>query len=76
MVADGVGDFLWQRGERSTHPRRACGASRPSLEREGLSDARQIAARETLDQIQKDAIKWSPVVNTYTRPANLTSELV
>lgn len=34
------------------------------------------ADRETLDQIQKDAVKWSPVVNTYTRPATLTSELV
>ena len=34
------------------------------------------ADHETLDQIQKDAIEWSPVVNTYTRPATLTSELV
>ena len=50
--------------------------------RPGVSDVRVKldlegdADRETLDQIQKDAIKWSPVVNTYTRPANLTSELV
>lgn len=34
------------------------------------------ADRETLDQIQQDAVKWSPVVNTYTRPATLTSKLV
>jgi len=50
--------------------------------RPGVSDVRVKidlegdADRETLDQIQKDAIQWSPVVNTYTRPANLTSELV
>lgn len=49
--------------------------------RTGVSDVRVIidlegdADRETLDQIQRDAVKWSPVVNTYTRPANLTSEL-
>ena len=50
--------------------------------RPGVSDVRVKidlegdADRETLDQIQKDAVQWSPVVNTYTRPANLTSELV
>ena len=50
--------------------------------RPGVSDVRVKIAlegdadRDTLDQIQKDAIKWSPVVNTYTRPAKLTSELV
>lgn len=50
--------------------------------RPGVSDVRVKidlegdADRETLDQIHKDAIKWSPVVNTYTRPAKLTSELV
>lgn len=50
--------------------------------RTGVSDVRVIvdlegdADRETLDQIQRDAVKWSPVVNTYTRPANFTSELV
>jgi len=39
--------------------------------------ARSCAAdRATLDQIHRDAVKWSPVVNTYTRPARLTSELV
>ena len=50
--------------------------------RPGVSDVRVKIAlegdadRDTLDQIQKDAIKWSPVVNTYTRPAKLTSDLV
>lgn len=50
--------------------------------RPGVSDVRVKidlagdADRETLDQIQKDAVQWSPVVNTYTRPANLTSELI
>ena len=34
------------------------------------------ADRETLDEIQRDAITWSPVVNTYTRPATLSSELI
>ena len=34
------------------------------------------ADQETLQKIVDDAIKWSPVVNTYTRPANLTHELV
>lgn len=50
--------------------------------RPGVSDVRVKIAlegdadRATLDQIHKDAIRWSPVVNTYTRPAKLTSELV
>jgi len=50
--------------------------------RPGVSDVRVKvklegdADRDTLDQIHRDAIKWSPVVNTYTRPARLTSELV
>lgn len=50
--------------------------------RPGVSDVRVKVAlegdadREVLDQIHKDAITWSPVVNTYTRPAKLTSELV
>lgn len=34
------------------------------------------ADTETLQKIVDDAIEWSPVVNTYTRPANLTHELV
>jgi uncharacterized OsmC-like protein len=34
------------------------------------------ADRETLQKIVDDAIEWSPVVNTYTRPAKLTHELV
>ena len=50
--------------------------------RPGVSDVRvkvEIegdADRETLQKIHDDAIQWSPVVNTYTRPAVLTSELV
>lgn len=50
--------------------------------RTGVSDVRVRvhlegdADRDTLDAIHRDAIRWSPVVNTYTRPANLTSELV
>lgn len=34
------------------------------------------ADREPLQRIVDDAIQWSPVVNTYTRPANLTHKLV
>lgn len=34
------------------------------------------ADSETLQRIVDDAIQWSPVVNTYTRPATLTHELV
>lgn len=54
----------------------------PDDKRPGVSDVRVKIAlegdadRETLDAIQRDAIRWSPVVNTYTRPAKLTSELV
>lgn len=50
--------------------------------RPGVSDVRVNvdldgdADRETLQKIVDDAIKWSPVVNTYTRPANLTHKLV
>lgn len=50
--------------------------------RPGVSDVRvQVtldgdADRETLEKIHQDALRWSPVVNTYTRPASLTSTLV
>lgn len=49
--------------------------------RPGVSDVRVTvdldgdADRETLQKIVDDAVEWSPVVNTYTRPANLTAEL-
>lgn len=49
--------------------------------RTGVSDVRVTvhlegdADRETLQKIHDDAIQWSPVVNTYTRPANLQSTL-
>lgn len=60
----------WGVGDLSEDKRPGVSDVRVKLDLEGDAD------RETLDQIQKDAIKWSPVVNTYTRPANLTSELV
>lgn len=50
--------------------------------RPGVSDVRVSvdvdgdADRETLKKIVDDAITWSPVVNTYTRPAKLTHTLV
>ncbi|AKK12144.1 OsmC family protein [Corynebacterium uterequi] len=49
--------------------------------RPGVSDVRVVADidgdadRDTLQQILDDAITWSPVVNTYTRPATLTHTL-
>lgn len=50
--------------------------------RPGVSDVRVKvdvdgdADRETIEKVVADAIQWSPVVNTYTRPAKLTHELV
>ena len=38
--------------------------------RPGVSDVRVKV------EIEGDVIKWYPIANTYTRPANLTSELV
>ncbi|GAB3943055.1 OsmC family protein [Corynebacterium tapiri] len=60
----------WGVGDLGEHKRPGVSDVHVKIELEGDAD------RETLDQIQKDAIEWSPVVNTYTRPANLTSELV
>ncbi len=60
----------WGVGDLAEDKRPGVSDVRVKIELEGDAD------RETLDQIQKDAVKWSPVVNTYTRPANLTSELV
>ena len=60
----------WGVGDLSEGKRPGVSDVRVRIDLEGDAD------RETLDQIQKDAIRWSPVVNTYTRPANLTSELV
>lgn len=61
---------VWGVGDLDDDKRTGVSDVRVKIELEGDAD------RETLDQIQKDAVKWSPVVNTYTRPANLTSELV
>ncbi|WP_027004266.1 OsmC family protein [Corynebacterium halotolerans] len=61
---------VWGVGDLAEDKRPGVSDVRVKIDLEGDAD------RETLDQIQKDAVKWSPVVNTYTRPANLTSELV
>lgn len=61
---------VWGVGDLSEEKRPGVSDVRVKVDLEGDAD------RETLDKIQKDAIEWSPVVNTYTRPANLTSELV
>lgn len=60
----------WGVGDLGDHKRPGVSDVHVKIDLEGDAD------RETLDKIQKDAIEWSPVVNTYTRPANLTSELV
>ncbi|QGU08736.1 OsmC-like protein (plasmid) [Corynebacterium occultum] len=60
----------WGTGDLGEHKRPGVSNVEVSIDLEGDTD------RETLDQIQKDAIEWSPVVNTYTRPAKLTSKLV
>lgn len=61
---------VWGVGDLKDDKRTGVSNVNVKIELEGDAD------RETLDQIQKDAVKWSPVVNTYTRPATLTSELV
>ncbi|QMV86016.1 OsmC family protein [Corynebacterium hindlerae] len=60
----------WGVGDLSDDKRPGVSDVRVKVELEGNAD------RETLDKIHRDAITWSPVVNTYTRPAKLTSELV
>ena len=60
----------WGVGDLSDDKRPGVSDVRVRVEIEGDAD------RATLQQIHDDAIRWSPVVNTYTRPANLTSELV
>lgn len=60
----------WGVGDLSDDKRPGVSDVRVKVELEGDAD------RETLDKIHRDAITWSPVVNTYTRPAKLTSELV
>lgn len=61
---------VWGVGDLAEDKRPGVSDVEVSIDLEGDTD------RETLDQIQKDAVQWSPVVNTYTRPANLTSKLV
>ena len=60
----------WGVGDLSEGKRPGVSDVRVKVEIEGDAD------RETLQKIHDDAIQWSPVVNTYTRPATLTSELV
>jgi len=60
----------WGVGDLSDDKRPGVSDVRVKVKLEGDAD------RDTLDQIHRDAVKWSPVVNTYTRPARLTSELV
>ena len=62
--------ITWGVGDLSDDKRPGVSDVRVKVKLEGDAD------RDTLDQIHRDAIKWSPVVNTYTRPARLTSELV
>lgn len=60
----------WGVGDLSDDKRPGVSDVRVRVELEGDAD------RDTLEKIHEDAIKWSPVVNTYTRPAQLTSTLV
>jgi len=60
----------WGVGDLGEHKRPGVSDVRVKVTLEGDAD------RETLQKIHDDAIAWSPVVNTYTRPATLTSELV
>lgn len=60
----------WGVGDLGEHKRPGVSDVRVKVTLEGDAD------RETLQKIHDDAIVWSPVVNTYTRPATLTSELV
>lgn len=61
---------VWGVGDLADSKRPGVSDVRVKIELDGDAD------RETLDQIHRDAVKWSPVVNTYTRPANFVSELV
>lgn len=60
----------WGTGDLGDHKRPGVSDVRVDVDLEGDAD------RETLQKIVDDAIEWSPVVNTYTRPANLTAKLV
>ncbi|WP_394281736.1 OsmC family protein [Corynebacterium sp.] len=60
----------WGTGDISVDKRPGVSDVRVEIDVDGDTD------RETLQKIVDDAITWSPVVNTYTRPANLTHKLV
>lgn len=60
----------WGVGDLGEHKRPGVSDVHVSVDIDGDAD------RETLQKIVDDAIEWSPVVNTYTRPAKLTHELV
>lgn len=60
----------WGTGDLGEHKRPGVSDVRVSVDVDGDAD------RETLQKIVDDAITWSPVVNTYTRPANFTHKLV
>lgn len=60
----------WGVGDLGDHKRPGVSDVHVKIDLQGDAD------RATLDKIQADAITWSPVVNTYTRPATLTSELI
>lgn len=60
----------WGTGDLSEDKRPGVSDVRVSIDLDGDAD------RETLQAIVDDAIRWSPVVNTYTRPAVLTHTLV
>lgn len=62
--------LTWGVGDLSEGKRPGVSDVRVKVEIEGDAD------RATLQKIHDDGIQWSPVVNTYTRPAVLTSELV
>ncbi|WP_018296958.1 OsmC family protein [Corynebacterium lubricantis] len=61
---------VWGVGDLTEDKRPGVSDVRVSVDLDGDAD------RETLQKIVDDAIQWSPVVNTYTRPANLTHKLV
>ena len=61
---------VWGVGDLSDDKRPGVSDVQVNVDVDGNAD------RETLEKIVDDAIQWSPVVNTYTRPANLTHKLV
>lgn len=60
----------WGTGDLGNHKRPGVSDVNVKVDVDGDAD------KETLKKIVDDAITWSPVVNTYTRPANLIHEVV